>query len=190
MFIGNHRGFSCHFHGFWPYGGSCGMPFDARKTRAFRRFAPGWFAAKFALKTHQIEVRFLATTLEYFGVTHWQLQVKPVHGMAVRCKIKPNKAQSLSKKNQHPLIGEYRCRPTWRKRFLRNVLPNVRRYLPRVSAPWPDGPFSAALGRHPTYLSEARFAFKCAPNPLFGSGFGEGERGLHRAIKRCGWPGA
>jgi hypothetical protein len=190
MFIGNHRGFSRHFHGFRPCGNNSNLHFDAIKTIHLRWFALGWFAAKFALKTRKLKTGFRAAALKYFDPTLWKLGAKSVPGMAIRCKIKPSKFQSPGGRNLRSFIGEYRYGQTCRRSFYRNVLPNVRRYLPSLSAPCPDEWPSSALGRRPTYLSEARRAFKCAPKPPIGDGFSEGARRLYRIVQRCRWTGA
>lgn len=185
MFIGNHRGFSRIFRGFWPCGSNSYRDFNAKKAMKIRWFALGWFAAKFAVKTPKLHVEFHVASLGYISKTQWKLKVQSVTNVAVRCKIKPNKAQSHDEKKKCSLIGKYRYRKTWLRGFCHNVLPNIRRYWPNLSAHWPDGWSSASLGRPQTHLSSARLTVKPSSKPPFGEvfyeGFGEEFRELYGA---------
>lgn len=161
MFIGNHRGFSRHFHGFGPSGGS----FDRRL-----HYCRGGDSA-------QNRAEATPNTFQALGPQHQRPLIgknpsRPARHGAPCCGVLP-KARRYRLDVKDGMSTNF---------YTPSSVTRGAHCLIRLR--------STIFDHRLSFLLEARRGLKCAPKPPFGDGFSEEPRQLYRVVQRRRWPGA
>ena len=161
MFIGNHRGFSGHFHRFGPSGGSFG-----RRPHYCR----GGDSA-------QNRAEATPNTFHVPGPQHQ----RPLIGKNPSRPARHGTPCSgvLPKARRYPLDVKDGMSTNF---YAPSPATPGAHGLIRMR--------STIFGHRLGFFLEARRGLKCAPKPPFGDGFGEEPRQLYRVVQRRRWPSA